>query len=303
MSAIPDFPAFRAVELYDRKAVEALFRGMSPEVSELNFTNLFMFKHVHDYKLSALNGNLVILARSYTDEPYFMPPIGDSEIPATIGSMMDYMRKTGGRPVIELAWEEFIEKHIKTDPSFGYEIDHDSSDYVYDTRELIELTGRKFHDKKNLRNRFEKTYAGRYEYRPLTPDLIEGAVDLTNRWCKEKCTLDSPSTFGETEATMCALRNFDNLSTKGGVVLMDGRVEALSLGEELNPDMVVVHVEKANADFAGLYQYMSSEFLAREFPDYTFTNREQDLGEPNLKKSKLSYNPVRMVYKYRVWKK
>jgi len=303
MSAMPDFPEFRAVELDDRKAIEALFRGISPEVSELNYTNLFMFKHVHDYMLCVLNGNLIILAKSYADEPYFMPPVGDKDIPATVSAMMDYMKSVGGRPVIELAGEEFIEKYIGPDPSYAYEIDHDSSDYVYDTRELIELAGRKFHDKKNLRNRFEKSYAGRYEYRPLAPDLIEGAVDLTNRWCKEKCTLDSPSTFGETEATMCALRNFDNLSTKGGVVLLDGNVEALSLGEELNPDMVVVHVEKANADFAGLYQYMSSEFLAREFPDYTFTNREQDLGEPNLKKSKLSYNPVRMVYKYRVWVK
>jgi uncharacterized protein len=303
MSAIPDFPDFRAVELEDRDAVEALFRGMSPEVSELNFTNLFMFKHVHNYRLSVLNRNLIILAKSYTDEPYFMPPVGDTDIHATIAAMMDYMKNAGGRPVIELAWEDFVGRHIAPEPSFGYEIDHNSSDYVYNTRELIELAGRRFHDKKNFRNRFEREYAGRYEYRPLTPDLIEGAVDLTNRWCKEKCTLDSPSTFGETEATMCALRNLGNLSTRGSVVLMDGRVEALSLGEELNPDMVVVHVEKANADFSGLYQYISSEFLAREFPDYTFTNREQDLGEPNLRKSKQSYNPVRMVYKYRVWVK
>jgi len=100
---------------------------------------------------------------------------------------------------------------------------------------------------------------------------------------------------------MCALRNFESLSTRGGVVLVDGKVAALSLGEELNPDTVVVHVEKANAELAGLYQYMSSEFLAREFPGYRYTNREQDLGEPNLRKSKLSYNPVRMVEKYRVW--
>ncbi len=299
MTDIPEFPEFRPVELEDRAGLEALFKAMQPEVSELNFTNLFMFKHVHEYRLSSLDGNVLIRAKSYADEPYFMPPIGKSRITETVVAMMDYMRKKGETPVIELAWKSFVDGYIEGG-SYEYAADPDSADYVYDTRELIELAGRKFHDKKNLRNRFEKQYAGRYEYRTLTAGLVDGAIDLAERWCKEKCTVESPSTFGETEATMCALKNFEALSTKGGVVLVDGNVEALSLGEELNADTVVVHVEKANSEFAGLYQYISSEFLAREFPDYKYTNREQDLGEPNLRKSKLSYNPVRMVQKYRI---
>lgn len=301
MTDIPAFPEFRPVELSDRARLESVFTAMRPEVSELNFTNLFMFKHVHEYRLSELDGNILILARSYADELCFLPPIGDNKIPETVRAMMDYMKKRGERPVIDLVWRGFVDRYIAGGKNYEYDADPDSADYVYDTRELIELTGRKFHDKKNLRNRFEKHYAGRYEYRTLTPELVGGAVDLANRWCKEKCTVESPSTFGETEATMCALKNFEGLSTKGGVVLVDGSVEALSLGEELNPDTVVVHVEKANSAFAGLYQYISSEFLAREFPDYRYTNREQDLGEPNLRKSKLSYNPVRMVEKYRIW--
>lgn len=284
----------------DRENIEALFTAMRPEVSELNFTNLFMFKHVHEYRLSMLNGNVLINAKSYADEPYFMPPLGDNRVPETIAAMMSIMAEHGQRPLINLAWKGFIDAYIAGNDAYEYKLDPDSSDYVYDSQELIELKGRKFHDKKNLKNRFEKSYEGRYGYRTLTSELVDDAIDLAERWCREKCTVESPSTFGETEATMCALKNFDRLSTKGGVVLMDGRVEALSLGEELNPDTVVVHVEKANSEFAGLYQYISSEFLAREFPDYRFTNREQDLGEPNLKKSKLSYNPIRMVDKYSI---
>jgi hypothetical protein len=110
----------------------------------------------------------------------------------------------------------------------------------------------------------------------------------------------SASTVGETEATLYALDNMDNLSSIGGTVLVNGKVEALAIGEPLNDHTAVVHVEKANSEFSGLYQFMASEFIAQEFKGYEFVNREQDLGEPNLRKSKLSYNPVRMVEKYTI---
>lgn len=297
---MPTFPESRPVELEDRENIEALFTAMQPEVSEFNFTNLYMFRHVHDYRLSLLNGNLLIQAKSYSKVPYFFPPVGDSMVPQTLSAMMGNMRGRGEAPLVCIAWKGFIDRHIAGSGEYVFEADHDSADYVYDTMELVELSGRKFHDKKNLKNRFVKTYGGRFEYRRLTTELVTEAMELTGEWCRDKCTADSPSTFGETEATMCALESLDRLSTKGGVVLVDGKVQALSLGEELNREMVVVHVEKANAEFQGLYQYMSSEFLAREFSGYKFVNREQDLGEPNLRKSKLSYNPIRMVEKYTI---
>ena len=301
MATIPTFPEFRPVRLEDRQALEATFRVMEPEVSELNFTNLFMFRHVHDYRLSSLDGNIVILAKSYIDEPYFMPPIGENDIPGTIRTMMDFLRERGDRPVIDLAWKGFIERYIAGDSGYYYVLDDDNSDYLYEAEELKGLTGRKFHDKKNLLNRFLRKYE--HEYLRLTADLVPQAKKLVERWCEEKCTDEAPSTYGETEATMLALDNFEHLSSTGGVVLIKGRVQALSLGEELNRETVVVHVEKANSEFEGLYQFISSEFLVKEFPGYKYVNREQDLGEPNLRKSKLSYNPIRMVEKYRVWPK
>jgi len=299
MKKLPVFPEFGPVCLADRAYLENIFMGIQPEVSEFNFTNLFMFRHVHDYKLSVLNGNVVILAKSYGGERYFMPPIGENDVPGTVASMMGYMKDNGYRPEIQLASKEFIEKYIEGKPGFGYEPDRDSSDYLYSAKELMTLTGRKFHDKKNLKNRFMKSSG--YEYRRLTSELVPLAKDLVQRWCCEKCTVEVPSTFGETDATMLALDNLDSLSLTGGVVVIAGDVMALSLGEELNRDTVVIHVEKANSAFPGLYQYISSEFLAREFPGYTYVNREQDLGEPNLRKSKVSYNPIRMVEKYKVW--
>lgn len=300
MEKLPLLPRMRPVCLEDRGFLETTFRNMRPEVSELNFTNIFMFSHVHNYHLSSHNGNLLIYAKSYSGKPYFLPPIGEDDIPATMDAMMEAMRARGEEPCIDLAWKGFVERYAEGRGEYAYDSDPSNSDYVYDTRELIGLAGRKFHRKKNLLNRFLREYGPVAEYKKLTPELVAGAKDLTERWCQEKCTVETPSTYGETEATMRALDNMEGLSTVGGVVLLGGRVEGLSLGEELNPDTVVVHVEKANSEFAGLYQFLSSEFLRSEFPGYRYTNREQDLGEPNLRHSKQSNNPVRMVEKYRI---
>ena len=96
--------------------------------------------------------------------------------------------------------------------------------------------------------------------------------------------------------------NYDILSedVKVGGVYIDGKLEAFSIGEKLTDNMVVVHIEKANAEIRGLYPYINQQFLVNEFSDVEFVNREEDLGIEGLRKAKLSYHPCRFVEKYTV---
>jgi len=75
-------------------------------------------------------------------------------------------------------------------------------------------------------------------------------------------------------------------------------VEAFTLGEPLNPETVVIHIEKANPAYEGLYTLIHQAFLEKEWSGYTYVNREQDLGEEGLRKAKESYFPHHMVNKY-----
>ena len=65
-------------------------------------------------------------------------------------------------------------------------------------------------------------------------------------------------------------------------------------------DAFVIHIEKASSRIPGLYQVINQEFLMHEAADCTFVNREQDLGIEGLRSSKMSYNPVKFVKKYKV---
>ncbi len=84
---------------------------------------------------------------------------------------------------------------------------------------------------------------------------------------------------------------------------MDSKLEAFSIGENLNDNMAVIHIEKANPDIRGLYPYINQQFLVNEFSDIEFINREEDLGIEGLRKAKLSYHPSRFVEKYTVVEK
>ena len=99
------------------------------------------------------------------------------------------------------------------------------------------------------------------------------------------------------------LKNFDLLNIKGGIIRIDGKIAALTLGEKLLRDTFVVHIEKAHTKIPGLYQAINQEFLMHEARDCRFVNREQDLGIQGLRASKMSYNPVGFVKKYKVRKR
>jgi hypothetical protein len=111
------------------------------------------------------------------------------------------------------------------------------------------------------------------------------------------CTLDRFSA-AEDSALKEALDNMDQLGFFGGVALIDGKIQALTLGERLSKDTAVVHFEKANPSIRGLYQFINQEFCRNVLRGFEFVNREQDVGEPGLRRAKEGYHPHHFVEKH-----
>ena len=103
--------------------------------------------------------------------------------------------------------------------------------------------------------------------------------------------------------TINALRLFEELDLKGGILRIDGKIVAFTIGEPICPDTFVVHIEKAYADVPGAYTMINQQFVEHECMDYKYVNREDDAGSEGLRKAKLSYKPVFMVEKGHVHEK
>ena len=70
----------------------------------------------------------------------------------------------------------------------------------------------------------------------------------------------------------------------------------MTIGSEINDSVLDIHFEKA-LDVDGAYAMINNEF-AKANEKYIQFNREEDLGIEGLRKSKLSYNPDKILMKY-----
>ena len=294
---IPIFPEFKPIEMADREALESCFREHPPLISDFTFTNLFGWRKVHNYRVSKYKDGFLVLKESKGNFSFLQPLVTNN--PAeTVQACFEYLKERAGPPAIERAGEDFIAAGAWDDSQFVISEDRGNFDYLYDTKELTELAGEKFHDKKNLLNQFLKKY--QYRYQNLTPELVPECLKFEHEWCEDRDCEKIEGLSHEKCAVLEMLNNFRSLNSKGGIIRIAEKIVALTLGERLNKDTVVIHVEKAKNEIIGLYQAINWEFLKNQAQGFRFVNREQDLGVEGLRRAKMSYNPVRLIKKYRI---
>jgi uncharacterized protein len=171
-------------------------------------------------------------------------------------------------------------------------------DYVYSVPEMVELKGGKFHKKKNLLNQFEKSNA--FAYEPLHNGMVDEVLDMQAEWLGwQECP--SEALMAENDAITRVLRAFDDIEClMGGVIRVEGRIVAYTVGECLGNNTLLIHFEKGDTRYKGVYQAINQYFLKAQEGRFALVNREQDLGDEGLRKAKLSYNPIRLQRKYDV---
>lgn len=287
---IPNYPEFKPIELEDKKEVGQYLADYPPEICELTFANIYIWRHWEKPQLTRIHGNLCVFCAPPDESPYFLEPVGDSRLEETVQLCLSY----GTR--LSRVSEKFIHK---LHGSYLIKEDRDNFDYVYLTEELAQLKGKKFDGKRNLIKKLEKNY--RAEIKPLSDSDLSGCLEVVERWVRNSPE-ENRSTDARTRAASTAIKealnNFRQLELQGIVARIEGRVEGFCLGERLNPDTVVVHVELADRNIAGLHQYMNRECARTIWHQFTYINREQDAGIAGLRRSKLSYYPHHLVKKY-----
>ena len=294
---------FKNLTLEDKLTIDRYFREVQPRNSECTFTNMFIWRDCYEVQWAIVDG-LLIVKPGQMDESWILQPYGDytkCDLRSVFTKLDEYF-SAQGLPFIMRAVTESFAQLLETEyPGLFYlEEERDLFDYTYLGEDLRELKGRKYHSKRNHLSNFRKNHPD-YVYEPMTEAMVEEVWQYLEAWCGQKAcsgSLDS-GLHCEQKAIREALDHFEVLDYKGAVIRLDGNIVAFTLGEMLNDNTVIIHVEKADGTITGLYGAINQEFLLHEWPEVQYVNREVDTGAEGLRKAKLSYHPVELIKKYK----
>jgi hypothetical protein len=292
---LPEFPSLRNLSLGDKPLLDPIIKRMQPQISELTFTNLFVWNGSEPVQLSRLGETVLLQRKRLRDaKTFLLPPLGEQPLTSVVKTLRaanvgDYQMPPLYGMTAQQS-QELIMEGAKVEP------DRDDWDYVYLTSDLADLPGDKYHPKRNLIARCVSKHECRYV--SIGPPEISDCLKLQTEWCNLRNCNMIPSLEAENTAIETAFDNYEHLGLAGGVVYVDDRLEAFTLAEPLNNDVAVIHFEKANPRIEGLYQVINQWFCQKALRDFRFVNREQDLGIPGLRKAKQSYHPHHMVEKH-----
>lgn len=296
--SIPQFPNFKKLTLQDRPLLHDFIWQYQSQIAEMTFTNLYIWRNFYETGWTFYKDWLFILFNPMGWGCYFLQPVGPSSRKEVVGVMLDYLIGEHDQPDprIDRVDERLINEIQGSD--WAVESLRDQYDYVYNTSDLIQLKGRKYHKKKNHINRFQREYV--YEYRDMSEDHLKDCMRVLKRWCNWRDCEKNPVMLAEFKAVDECLTSFDALKVKGGVLLVNGQIEAFTVGEMLNQETAVIHIEKADPQIPEAFPMINQQFCEHAWTDVPFINREQDLGNPGLRKAKESYYPVKLIPKSRI---
>ncbi|MFH1335046.1 MAG: phosphatidylglycerol lysyltransferase domain-containing protein [Candidatus Zixiibacteriota bacterium] len=295
----PVFPEFKPIELEDQDFIRNILWKYQPQTSELTFTNLFIWRSHYGIQWSMYEDWLIVLSSIDHNGVFAFPPIGPPSRTDIIRRLLSWLKeeKNDKEPRIERA-DKILISEIRGETHLLIESTREHFDYVYKSEDLIQLAGRKYHSKRNHIYQLEREYD--FTYAPLTQDLVTSCLALAENWCEWHRCEEDMNLLDEWEAVREALNHFEDLKIEGGVIQIENKVEAFALGELLNEQTGVVHIEKANPEIPKLYTLINQKFCEKLWQTVPYVNREQDLGEPGLRKAKESYYPDHLEEKFRI---
>lgn len=283
---VPDYPAWAEISLDLQPELGPAFSRLDSGVSEFSFAGIYLFRATYGYRVSRLAPGLYALSGQKAGRRFFNLPWGlpDSETLAALAASHDFLKgvSPGQVPGYAAALS-----------SLGWQPrpDRDNWDYLYDSQEMTDLAGKKFHKKRNLIHQFLHEHA-RLDRRPLGPDTLEDARRVLQLWGEQH------PEGGDTVAASEALGRCELLGLNGAVYYLEDRPVGYTLGEPLQQGRsYVIHFEKADNQVKGLYQALFRDWASTLVSRHPLINREQDLGDPGLRQAKETYRPCGFIEK------
>lgn len=178
------------IEIKDKALLYEHLYGFEHYTSGLTFTSLFMWKDLNNFRFDIINDFLCISGNSHLEypdvQPFLFPPLpkdsvyDEAKLGETIDILKDIFEEEGYVFNLRLLPFHMIDIFEKAKPNqLCFLDDRDNYDYVYYTKDLIELAGKKYHSKRNHLNHFVNNNA--FKFVPFTREMSDECLELNKK--------------------------------------------------------------------------------------------------------------------------
>ncbi|MFH0790753.1 MAG: phosphatidylglycerol lysyltransferase domain-containing protein [Candidatus Omnitrophota bacterium] len=274
------------------------------ELSVYSFVNIYIWKGLFDIRWAIIEGSLCVFLKDKIGCFLYLAPLGERFNPAAITEAFEIMDSFNSHKQISRV-ENVEQRDLADYRHLGYDCIEKSEDYVCGRDDLVQLKGGRFKSKRSAGNYFLKHY--NFECAPFSKNHKNACLELYNLWAEQRKAKIKDSFYqGMLEDSLSPLKvlldDYPDLNCIGKVVKISGQIKGFTFGFKLNSDTYCVLYEITDLTIKGLAQFIFREFC-RELNGYKYINVMDDSGLENLKKVKLSYQPVRLIPSYIVQRK
>lgn len=280
---------FRKLTLNDITALATSLRAYGGRICDISPANFVFWRDYYDISVCFDGGELTL---RYGD----MDGVVSYWCRADKVLVDKVIEHEGGAARFSCLSEEETEFFFKNYDCFELLHERDWDDYLYSSRDIMTLAGKKYCGQRNHINRFKKLYP-QAVFAEITGDNAEQIKEFCHGYFHEFGREDAEVAAYEEAHLYEQLDNIEKYAQHTLAVFIDGTVAGFSIGETVG-DTLIVHTEKADTRYAGIYPTIVKGFAERYAPADGYINREEDCGEEGLRTSKLSYHPIEIIKKY-----
>jgi hypothetical protein len=280
---------FKTIELADRQVIEKYLKQEDAHLLDYTFQILFLYQPIYDYQY-AIGQDFLFLKTCYKGCHSMFFPMGDGDLKEAFRLLEEYAQSQS----FEIQYYPLTPEHIKSmqqlfPEQFDFFPVRERFEYIYLKERLATLKGRTLQAKRNNINHLTKNFEWSYEV--MDDAHIEDCKKLEQAWNTAQGTIQNSDLELENRIVMRCFEYYKTLDIAGGVIRLNGKISAFSLGCRLNSNTYLILFEKAHPNIRGLYSAISQQFVLHNATSYTYINKEEDCGIPGLQIAKMQYHP------------
>ena len=288
---------FKRLSLEDKEEYDKYYQTGTEKSSDTSFINLWAWDNKYQTEI-AFAENLCWLRFRKDDDYIYGPPLGDYKSVDWQKIFAQYLPKQ----VMFKSVTEGLAQELQKVFGKNLEIteDRDNWEYLYNIADLVSLSGEKYRNQRKLSNQFLQNK--NYRLENINEQNKSKIAEFQKQWMKqEEIEAKTEGLQQEDEAINKVLQSWADFSDKllGFCLEDEEKIVGYSIVEKQDDNQILIHFEKALYAVRGSYPALNKLTL-ENFSDYTYVNREQDLGIPGLRRMKEEYNPIRFIKKYQL---